>query len=422
MSASLQQLLAQANQEYRGVLIRSKSQAEAENRAMTSHEIRYLDEAARKVEALRERLGREQGNANFTAALATATGGTDAASRGNGHGGGQGGSVGQQIIASNLGQWLIANRRNLPTGKWTSPPDVASEIAGYGSPQLWAATITSDAASGGDLIVTDYQRGILPLPQRELTIADLLAPGTTDSNMVGYMKETSVTNAAAAVAEGAEKPESTIVFDGVTDPVRKIATWIPVTDEMLEDVPAFRAYLDARLRLFVQLAEDDQLLNGDGTAPNFSGVLDRSGLATPIARTTETNPDVILAQISAIETATQLPVDAVVMHPNNWNNILLLKDGDGNYIAGGGPFVAPQRKTIWGRAVAVTPAIAAGTALVGAFKSAAVYFRRGGLRVEASNSHADFWITNKWAVRAETRGALAVVRASAFGLVTNLTP
>ena len=163
-------------------------------------------------------------------------------------------------------------------------------------------------------------------------------------------------------------------------------------------------------------------MNGDGTAPNFSGILDRSGLATPIARTTETNPDVILAQISAIETATSLAVDGIVMHPNNWNNILLLKDGDGNYIAGGGPFAAPQQKTMWGKAVAVTPAIAAGTALIGAFRSAAVFFRRGGLRVEASNSHENFFTLNKWAIRAESRGALAVVRAAAFGLVTNLTP
>ena len=115
-------------------------------------------------------------------------------------------------------------------------------------------------------------------------MADLIAPGTTDSNLVTYMKETTFTNAADTVAEGAAKPESTLIFDAVSDPVRKIATWLPVTEEMLEDVPALRSYLDARLRLGVQLAEDDQLLNGRVVAPDIIGFLARTGLAASIAR------------------------------------------------------------------------------------------------------------------------------------------
>jgi HK97 family phage major capsid protein len=62
----------------------------------------------------------------------------------------------------------------------------------------------------------------------------------------------------------------------------------------------------------------------------------------------------------------------------------------------------------------------AGTALVGAFKTAAQIFRKGGVRVEASNSHADFFVKNLVAIRAEERLALAVYRPAAFGEVTGL--
>ena len=48
-------------------------------------------------------------------------------------------------------------------------------------------------------------------------------------------------NAADTVLEGVSKPESEFIFDAVTDPVRKIAHWVPVTDEMLEE-SARRAY------------------------------------------------------------------------------------------------------------------------------------------------------------------------------------
>ena len=54
------------------------------------------------------------------------------------------------------------------------------------------------------------------------------------------MTETTATNAAAAVAEGQAKPQSTLVFGETTEPVRKIATILPVTDEMLEDAPQIR--------------------------------------------------------------------------------------------------------------------------------------------------------------------------------------
>ena len=68
--------------------------------------------------------------------------------------------------------------------------------------------------------------------------------------------------------------------------------------------------------------------------------------------------------------------------------------------------------------MAVTPAIAAGTALIGAFGSQAQVFERGGTRVEASNSHQDFFIKNLVAIRAERRLGLAVYRPSAFITLT----
>ncbi len=370
-----------------------------------------IETALKEAQDLKARLVRAKGDANFTAELERLTAGMNTTPYGRALQ-----SVGQQFVESETFKWLQQHKGRLPSGSWTSP---SSELLGFGP--IMAATLTEDAASGGDLILPDFRPGILPLPLRQLTIADLLAPGTTDSNTVGYMKETTATNAADTVAEGATKPESTLVFDAVSDPVRKIATWIPVTEEMLEDVPAIRGYLDTRLRLFVQLVEDDQLLNGDGNNPNISGILNRPDIAAPIARVAETNADVILKQISAIEQATRLPVDGVVMHPTNWDSILLLKDADGNYIAGGGPHAAPQRKTLWGRNVAVTPVVTVNTAVVGAFKTAAQFFRRGGLRVESSNSHSDFFVKNLVAIRAEERGALCVYRESAFGVVTNLT-
>jgi HK97 family phage major capsid protein len=108
------------------------------------------------------------------------------------------------------------------------------------------------------------------------------------------------------------------------------------------------------------------------------------------------------------------------MNPSDWTKVALLKTTTNEYL-GDSPFQAPTQASLWGRPVAKTPAMPAGTALVGAFRSGgAQLFQRGGLRVEASNSHVDFFIKNLVAIRAEIRASLAVFRPVAFGTVTGI--
>jgi HK97 family phage major capsid protein len=329
-------------------------------------------------------------------------------------------SIGQQFVQNPDFLQFIRSGAHRRNGAWASPP---IECFGPFGP-MRATTLTEDPASGGKLLVPQYLPGIMSVQFKRLVVADLMASGQATSNAIIYMVETTFTNAAAAVAEGATKPESALVFDQKTDPVSKIAHWLPVTEELLEDVAAIQSYIDARLTLGVQLAEEDQLLNGNGTPPNIMGVMNRAGLATAVVRNgaatpPETNADAILRQITAIATTAFVYPDGVVVNPANWFSIATAKDAQGQYF-GGGPFSSLPTTSIWGTQVAVTPSIVANTALVGAFGTMSQVFRKGGIRIEASNSHQDFFIKNLVAIRAEERLALAVYRPGAFGKVTGL--
>jgi HK97 family phage major capsid protein len=329
-------------------------------------------------------------------------------------------SIGQQFVGDEGVRAFLAAGGHRRNGAWASPP---VECFGPLMP-LHATTLTEDPASGGKLVVPQYLPGIQSILFKRLMVADLMASGTATSNAIIYMIETAFTNAAAPTAEGTAKPESALTFDQHTDPVSKIAHWLPVTEELLEDVSAIQSYIDARLTLGVQLAEEDQLLNGNGTPPNLMGVMNRAGLAAPVVRNgaatpPETNVDAILRQITAIATTAFVYPDGVVMNPANWFTIATSKSTTGEYL-GGGPFSSLPTASVWGTPVAVTPSIVANTALVGAFGTMSQVFRKGGIRVEASNSHQDFFIKNLVAIRAEERLALAVYRPGAFGKVTGL--
>lgn len=323
-------------------------------------------------------------------------------------------SLGEQFT-QHEGYEFFRSRQHRSSSGWRSPMMELTD------PARQATTITSDPASGGTLIVPQYLPGIIPLLQRPLVAADLFAAGTTTTNAIIYMLEKTFTNAAASVLEGAAKPESALIFESVTEVVRKLATWIPVSEEMLEDVAQITSFINARLSLGVQLAEDQMLLNGDGVAPNLLGIEKRAGLAPAWVRTDpQNNADAILIQIMNIYSTSFIMPDGVIMNPVNWTGTVLMKTTTGEYITAG-PFSPIQSPMLWGLPVAITPAQVADSAFVGAFKSCAQIFRHGGIRVEASNSHQDFFTRNLVAIRAEERLALAVYRPQAFGAVTSLT-
>jgi HK97 family phage major capsid protein len=288
-------------------------------------------------------------------------------------------------------------------------------------------TTLTEAGGGAGLIVPQYEQGVLPKLFQRLTVADLIASGTTTSPTITYMRETEADGSAVTtVAEGGEKPEAKLAYDQVSVTVKKIAGFLPVTDEMLEDAAQLSSYINGRLSLFVKIAEEYQLLNGDNSGSHLNGILHQ----IPSENKAIENEDVempnaadhIFAAITKIRSKFIEP-DGIVMNPDDWATLRLVKDKNGNYIAGT-PFSntgSNPGDSLFSKPVVVTQAVAAGSPLVGAFQSQAQVFRRSGLTVETSNSHAEFFRENLVGVRAEERLALAVYRPEAFATAVTVS-
>ena len=257
----------------------------------------------------------------------------------------------------------------------------------------------------------DRQAAIRPSAQEERTVADLMLAGTTSAQKITYFEETTFTNSAAETDEAAAKPESAIDFTLREDNVRKIATWIPVTDEMMEDVPAFESYLRGRLSFMVKQREELQLLRGAGTGVTIQGVYNRTGVQTVTGYGLSTI-DSILKGIVEVQKDAFVEPTAMVIHPNDWFEVRTSKDSTGNYLLGPAT-LDPDAARPWGLQVRVTTNALENTALVGAFNQAQV-FRRSGISIAISTENEDYFIYNKLAVRAEERLALAVYRPAAF--------
>lgn len=275
---------------------------------------------------------------------------------------------------------------------------------------LTLATTDTDGAVGDGVRATRLP-GILPFPQRRMTIRDLLTPGRMDGNSLEYVKETGFRNNAAGVAEGAAKPESDLKLDVVTTSARVIAHWTKGTRQALDDVSQLRSIVDQRLIYGLAYKEEAQLLNGDGTGQNLLGIVPQataySAAFAPAAETAIDKMRLAMLQASLAE----YPATGHVMHPTDWAVIELTKDTTGRYIIGN-----PQgtlAPTLWGIPVIATQAMTVDKFLTGAFALGAQVFDRWDARVETGYVNDDF-TKNLVTILAEERLALAVYRPEAF--------
>lgn len=279
----------------------------------------------------------------------------------------------------------------------------------------------------------DFRMPPIETLYQENNIGSLMPQGTTESDTITYPVETVTATGAAEVAEGATKPEAQISFADTDEPVRTIAVLLPITNRALRNQSFLRAWLNARLRLFVQMREDSQLLNGNGTAPNLRGILNRSGINTATSYSIGgANPDQAL--VDAVFKAAMrvreafLEPDAVVLKPSTWELAALAKDANRNYLLGGPGAVnfagSDPSPRLWGLRVVLNanmPAQAATNkvALVGAWRASAMVVRRGGIEIAISDSHSTFFAENKLMLRAEEEVALCVWRPAGFAAVTS---
>ncbi|MCH8850491.1 MAG: phage major capsid protein [Chloroflexi bacterium] len=253
--------------------------------------------------------------------------------------------------------------------------------------------------------------------QRPIAIVNVLPQTTTTQNAIVYMEETTFTNAAAEAAEAGTYAESALALTEQTSNVRKIATFLPVTDEQLADEPRARDYVNNRLMFMLRQRLDIQIIAGDGSAPNLRGILNVSGIGSQ-AKAGDPTPDAIYKGMDLCRVNGFAEPDTALFHPTDWQAIRLLRTADGIYIWGAPSEPGPVR--IWGLPVVLSTAVTLNTAIVGAFREFSELASRQGIDVQVSNSHSTFFIEGKLAIRADIRVALIFYRASAFSEITGI--
>lgn len=281
--------------------------------------------------------------------------------------------------------------------------------------------------SGGSFVLPENRPGVLDLLQRELTLLDLIPRLGTESDTIQYIREDTFTNNAAFVAEATAttgttgtKPESVLQYSTQSATVKTLAHWIPITNRLLDDAPAIRGIIDTRLLTGLDLVLETQVLSGDGTGENFSGLL-ATGSGINAQGFSNNIIDSIFKGRTKVRVTGHARPNAVVMHPNDYESVRLLREGTGGtagaYLMGPPSETGPT--TIFGMPVVESEAMTENTALVGDFRLGISLFDRemSAIRVGTIN---DQFVRNMQTILAEGRWALVIWRPTAFTQVTGI--
>lgn len=329
-------------------------------------------------------------------------------------------SMGEAFVKSD-GYRAVKESGRVGSGtKWsTGLVEFGQKLTDGGSPAL---TVEATDGAGGTLPLQPQVLPLMPPVETPLTVAGLFGQGTATQNSLVYLEETSTTGGALVsdygsdampassdtyqlTSEGGLKPAAYIDFTKRSVSLDKIAAFLPISDEMLEDEPQIASYINGRLQVFVRQAEEAYLLTtllaaGIG-ATNAGGVGGTNAF------------DAVAAGIYSVGVNGGLDADSVVINPADFWRMATSKAGTTGEYFSGGPYGGPSRNP-WGLRAVITNAVAAGSPIVGAFRDGATVWRKGGLAVEASNSHSDYFRRDLTALRAVERLGLAVYRPGAF--------
>lgn len=274
---------------------------------------------------------------------------------------------------------------------------------------------SSGSLTGTYFVAPDVRPGIIIKPYEAIHLRDLLPVGRTGSNIIRYIRDNGGQGGPAMVAEAGTKPQMDRALQVYDAPVRKVATYMRVPEEMIEDIPYLTSFLTNIGTQEVMLQEDTQILYGDGTGQNLTGLMTAGSFTafaagTSVIGASSNQFDVLRAARKQMRKLFRTPSWALVS-PDDYFAMTSLKDTTNNYILqGGGNGLVPN---LDGVPIIETTSIAAGDFLLGD-RNAAEIVSRSGIAIRFYEQDQDNAIKNMVTIVIEERLALPIYYATGF--------
>lgn len=279
-----------------------------------------------------------------------------------------------------------------------------------------ADTINKSPAANSitrNTITPAYQAGMVAMPDQPLQIEQLIPHIPVSVDAIEYTKEGSVTDGSKIVAEGEKLGETTVTNPTLhTANCVNIGAYTVVTHQLLTNEFALAAFIETKMQYKLKLNIENQLVNGNGTSTQLGGLLHEGNFTDKttvvqgkLPKSGATLLDFALLLKTEFEKQYIVP-ERLLLNPDDWTQLALLKDANGHYILGGPQLLAT--KNLWGLPVMTTPFVAAGKYILGNFTLGATIYDRESLDFRISDSDGENFKSMLYTFRVNRRLAFTV--------------
>lgn len=334
-----------------------------------------------------------------------------------------------EIKAANEDQALLQRLGNL-TGPVSTEPDGWGQKTTYGAPANTSAKSGTTYVKGAmealskatnELGVKALLTGtvntppavdVVQLPERPSVLLDLIGRAPLTENTFSYLVQTLRDEKAAPVADGQLKPTSVYTFTEKEDRARVIAHLSePFPLRYMSDHKTMIDVLQSEMVGGVVRALERQVLAGDGTGENFTGLMNTEGVRQ-VAFTT----DMVTTMRKAVTSAQKVGImpTAWVISADDAEKLDLTREGtEGGFLLGGD---VKDRLGSEGVQFIVSAELAAGKAILADWTAATLMVRED-TNVLSATQGGELFDHNLVKLRAEGRYGFAVTRPEAFAIV-----
>jgi HK97 family phage major capsid protein len=260
-------------------------------------------------------------------------------------------------------------------------------------------------------ITRQYANQVYALPSRKVHLRSLLPIGTINQGLFTFPYESGGEGDPAAQTQGSAKAQVDFDITMKDAAAQYIAGYVRISRQMLDDIPAMTSFLQSRLLEKYLVAEDAQLLNGNGTAPNLQGL---TGGASSFVGAATVDAEQLVQAIAQLETS-NYSATGILVNPTDWAAIMNTKNTNAAYSLPASTVVTTDGTvTIAGIPLYKSTAIAADKFLVGDWSMGAQIMQNQGISVQFSEMDGDNFTKNLITVRVEARIAFPIYYAGAF--------
>lgn len=325
--------------------------------------------------------------------------------------------------AKSVGDSFVADKAytDFVSGAATSARAVITLDKGSNSTPTTVGTSGPAATS----LAPSFYAGVFGTPNVPQKIEPLIPHIAVTTDSVDYVTVAD-TIGAAGVAEAGAIPESKFTPTLAKANVVNVAHYTKITKQLADDAPALAAYINTKMLYGLQNKVENQIVNGNGTAPQLKGLLATGSFTDASAQLTGAKNlfDLLLLLQGVAETAAYEP-EALVLNPMTWAQLAMEKDSQGRYLLGGPGLAA--NKSVWGIPVVTSSAVPAGKFIFGNFTQTVTIYDRQQVAVEMTGTNEDDFTHYLYTIRASRRLALAVevpagIFAGDFKVSSNETP